>query len=289
MIRAVFFGVSAAVCLLALSEAVAAQEMDHSKMDHSKMDHSDSVQVADKPLQQPLTPIPAVTALDRQAAFPDVDAHAMHGEGALLGMLLFERLELWDESPGTGLAWDAQAWLGGDLNRLWIRTEGEQVDGELESAGIELLYGRSVAPWWDVVAGLRHDFKPGPSQDFLALGVVGMTPYKFELEATAYIGSSGGSALHFGLEYETLLTNRLIAQPLIEAEFNGQSDAERGIGSGLSTAEAGIRLRYEFSRRFAPYIGVSWEKAYGQTAQYREAEGEETDEMRVVAGLRLWF
>ena len=276
--------------------------MDHSKMghampeakqepavDHSKMDHADKAPEAETQLQQPLTPIPAITDFDRLAAFPAVDEHAMHGENSVFGMLLFERLEAWDASPGTGLAWDAQAWMGTDINRLWIRSEGEQVAGELESAGLELLYGRSVAPWWDVVAGLRHDFKPGQSQDFLAVGVIGMTPYKFELEATAYIGQSGRSAARFALEYETLLSNRLIAQPVIEAEFNGRSDATRSIGSGLSTAEAGLRLRYEFSRRFAPYIGVSWEKAYGQTAQYRLQEGEDTQEMRVVAGLRMWF
>jgi copper resistance protein B len=261
--------------------------VDHSKMDHSEMDHADKA--SESETQQPLTPIPAITDFDRLAAFPAVDGHAMHGENSVFGMLLFERLEAWDASPGTGLAWDAQAWMGTDINRLWVRSEGEQGAGELESAGLELLYGRSVAPWWDVVAGLRHDFKPGQSQDFLAVGVIGMTPYKFELEATAYMGESGRSALRFGLEYETLLSNRLILQPLIEAEFNGRSDEARAIGSGLSTAEAGLRLRYEFTRRFAPYIGISWEKAYGKTAQFRLQDGGDADDMRIVAGLRMWF
>jgi copper resistance protein B len=301
------FRIPAALAFLCVIGSASAQEMDHAKMghampeakqepvvdhstmDHSKMDHSGMVRETGSQLQQPLTPIPPVTDFDRQAAFPDVDEHAMHGENSVFGLLLFERLEAWDASPGGGLAWDAQAWVGSDMNRMWIRSEGEQVAGELESAGLELLYGRSVAPWWDVVAGVRHDFKPGHAQDFLAVGVIGMTPYKFELEATAYLGQSGASALRFGLEYETLLTNRLILQPLIEAEFNGRSDAARAVGSGLSTAEAGLRLRYEFTRRFAPYIGVSWEKAYGQTAQYRLQEGEDTDEMRLVAGLRMWF
>ena len=272
-----------------MPEAKQEPTVDHSTMDHSKMGHAEMVQDAEKPIQQPLTPIPAVSDLDRLAAFPIVDEHAMHGENSMFGMLLFERLEAWDASPGTGLACDLQAWLGTYINRVWIRSEGEQAAGELESAGLELLYGRSVAPWWDVVAGVRHDFKPGQSQDFLALGLIGMTPYKFELEATAYIGESGRSTARFALEYETLLTNRLIAQPVIEAEFNGQSDAARASGAGLSTIEAGLRLRYEFSRRFAPYVGISWEKAYGQTAQYRLQEGEDTDEMRLVAGLRMWF
>jgi copper resistance protein B len=273
----------------AMPESKQEPEVDHSNMDHAKMDHADKDPEAETQLQQPLTPIPVITDFDRLAAFPAVDGHAMHGENSVFGMLLFERLEAWDASPGTGLAWDAQAWMGTDINRLWVRSEGEQGAGELESAGLELLYGRSVAPWWDVVAGLRHDFKPGRSQDFLAVGVIGMTPYKFELEATAYMGESGRSALRFGLEYETLLSNRLILQPLIEAEFNGRSDEARAIGSGLSTAEAGLRLRYEFTRRFAPYIGISWEKAYGKTAQFRLQDGGDADDMRIVAGLRMWF
>ena len=272
-----------------MPEAKQEPTVDHSTMDHSKMGHAEMVQDAEKPIQQPLTPIPAVSDLDRLAAFPIVDEHAMHGENSMFGMLLFERLEAWDASPGTGLAWDVQAWLGTDINRVWIRSEGEQAAGELESAGLELLYGRSVAPWWDVVAGVRHDFKPGQSQDFLALGVIGITPHTSETAATAYIGESGRSTARFALEYETLLTNRLIAQPVIEAEFNGQSDAARASGAGLSTVGAGLRLRYEFSRRFAPYVGISWEKAYGQTAQYRLQDGEDADEMRLVAGLRMWF
>lgn len=273
----------------AMPEAKPEPAVDHSKMDHSKMDHADKAPETETQLQQALTPIPALTDFDRLTAFPAVDEHAMHGGNSVFGMLLFERLEAWDASPGTGLAWDAQAWMGTDINRLWIRSEGEQLAGALESGGLELLYGRSVAPWWDVVAGLRHDFKPGQAQDFLAVGVIGMTPYKFELEATAYVGEAGRSALRFGLEYETLLSNRLILQPLIEAEFNGRSDEARAIGSGLSTAEAGLRLRYEFSRRFAPYIGISWEKAYGKTAQLRLQDGGDADDMRIVAGLRMWF
>jgi copper resistance protein B len=153
----------------------------------------------------------------------------------------------------------------------------------------EALYSRSVARWWDVVAGVRQDFGQGPSQTFAAIGVIGLAPYKFDLEATAYIGESGQTAARFEAEYDTLLTNRLILQWLVEADLYGKDDARRGIGSGLSTVEAGLRLRYEFTRKFAPYIGVVRERAYGTTADFRREEGDDIDDTRFVAGLRIWF
>jgi copper resistance protein B len=152
-----------------------------------------------------------------------------------------------------------------------------------------VLYGRSIATWWDVVAGIRHDFKPGASEDFAAIGVVGLAPYKFEVEATAYIGQSGQTAARFEAEYETLLTNRLILQPLAEVNLYGNDDPQRGIGSGLSTLETGLRLRYEVTRRFAPYIGVVREQAFGRTADLRREEGNPTNDTRLVAGIRIWF
>ena len=170
-----------------------------------------------------------------------------------------------------------------------MRSEGERLGGHTESADLEVLYGRSVAPWWDVVAGIKHDFKPGPSRTWAAFGVQGLSPYKFEVQATAYVAESGHTAANVEVEYETLLTNRLILQSLVEVNVFGQSDERRGIGSGLSTAEAGLRLRYEFTRKFAPYIGVVRERAFGGTADFRRAEGEDIDDTRFVAGLRIWF
>lgn len=203
--------------------------------------------------------------------------------------MLLDRLEAWDADPGAGLEWEGQGWIGTDLNRLWLRSEGEHVDGRTESANLEVLYGRSISRWWDLVAGVRHDFKPGASQDFAAIGVMGLAPYKFEVEATGYIGQSGQTAVRFEIEYETLLTNRLILQPLVEVNFHGQSDERRGIGSGLSTAEAGLRLRYEITRQFAPYIGVVHERAFGRTADFRRNVGAGIDGTRIVAGIRIWF
>lgn len=236
----------------------------------------------------PITPIPEVTDADRAAAIAPVESHPVHDNG-IFSYVLFNRLETWNADIGTGLAWEGQGWVGTDLNRLWLRSEGERVNGQLESADLEMLYGRSVSPWWDVVVGLRHDFRPGDSQDFLAVGMVGLAPYKFEVKATAYVGESGQTAARMEVEYETLLTNRLILQPLLEVEFNGKDDPARGVGSGLGTAELGLRLRYEIRREFAPYIGIVRERAFGQTARFREQDGHASDDTRFVAGFRIWF
>jgi copper resistance protein B len=265
--------------------------MDHSKMqmDHSTMDHSqmqmDDAMSAPGELR---TPIPALTDADREAARPPEHDHPVQ-DNTVHSKVLFNRLEAFDADHGNGLAWEGQAWIGTDTDKLWLRSEGQRVDDRTESADLEVMYGWSIARWWDVVGGIRHDFKPGASQDWAAIGVVGVAPYKFEFEATAYIGGSGRTAARIEAEYELLLTNRLILQPLVEANFNGKDDARRGIGSGLSTMEAGLRLRYEVHRKFAPYIGIVHERAFGETADFRRALGEEKSDTRIVAGVRVWF
>lgn len=275
------------------------EEMDHSKMGHDqaaqvdameRMDHSNmgGMKGMGQAPKEPITPIPVLTDADRAAAVPPDHAHMIHAD-TMQRFVLFNRLEAWNADPGTGLAWEGQAWFGSDLNRLWLRSEGERVGGKTEGADLEVLYGRSVARWWDLVAGVRHDFQPGGSQNFAAVGVMGLAPQKFEVEATAYIGERGQTAARMEAEYELLLTNRLVLQPLVEANFYGKNDPIRGIGSGLSTIEAGFRLRYEVIREFAPYIGIVRERAFGNTADLRRSEGEDIDDTRIVAGFRIWF
>ena len=238
---------------------------------------------------QPRTPIPPLTDADRAAAFPALSHHGMQHVPERNTYLLFNRFEARDDDEGIGQAWEAQGWMGSDINRLWLRSEGERSAGRTGAADLELLYGRSVSPWWDVVAGVRHDFAPGASQDWLAVGVQGLAPYLFEVSATAYLGESGRSMLKLEAEYELLLTNRWILQPVLEATLHGQDDPARGVGSGLSTVEAGLRLRYEANRHFAPYLGLAHERHYGGTADLHRAEGGSGRETQVVAGIRFWF
>jgi copper resistance protein B len=269
------------------------QQMDHGQpaegeMDHSDMDHNQMHHAMPAGRHAPRTPIPVLTDADRAAAFQDLADHATHDQ-RIVHMVQFNRFEATDGDHGSGFAWEGVAWIGNDWNRLWLRSEGERVSGDTEAADLEVLYGRPVARWWDAVVGLRHDFKPGDARTWAAVGVMGLAPQKFEIEATAYVGESGDLAGSFEAEYEFLLTNRLILQPLFEFTLYGDDDPLRGIGSGLGTAELGLRLRYEFDRQFAPYIGVVRERAFGNTADLRHEEGESIDDTLLVAGIRFWF
>ena len=168
------------------------------------------------------------------------------------------------------------------------RSEGERTHGKI-NASLEALWGKPVDAWWDVLAGVRHDSGHGPARDWLAVGVQGLAPYKFEVQATAYLGSGGRSKLQTEAEYELLLTNKLILQPRIEASVYGRNDPARGIGAGLSETSAGLRLRYEIRREVAPYIGYAWAQKHGRTADLAKAAGGSANESGWVAGLRFWF
>ena len=224
--------------------------------------------------------------LAQSAEMPGASAGHEMLEDPFNRSVLFDELELND---GDALSWDASAWLGYAFNRLAIRTEGERVDGDTERAELELLWSHSFARWWDVVAGARADFEPGPSRNWAAFGVQGLAPYRFELEATTYVGEGGDIAARFEGEYELLITSRLILQPQLELNWYGQSDPERRLGSGLSSVEAGLRLRYEFRREIAPYVGLVTERLVGSTADLARADGLDPEDTSLVAGIRLQF
>lgn len=260
-------------------------------MDHSQMQGMDSMQGMEPMQPAPTssrTPIPALTAADRAAVYEDHGGHVVH-DSAIHSFFLIDQLEWQDADDGSALNWDASGWIGGDIDRLWLRSEGERLNGKTEEAELQALWGHAISPWWDVVAGVRQDFKPGDSQTWAAVGVQGMALYNFEAEATAFIGEGGQSAARLEGDYDILLTNRLILQPTAEANFYGKNDPARGVGSGLSDTELGVRLRYEIRREFAPYVGVTWNRVYGNTADYAREEGEDRSEARLVLGLRLWF
>ena len=232
--------------------------------------------------------IPPVTEETRKMAFPDVEGHAVH-DRAVSYYVLVDQLEWQASEGGNGVSIDSRAWIGRDRDRLWFRAEGNGEGGRVGEAHSHVLYGRQFARYWDLVGGIRQDFRPGPAQTWAAFGVQGLAPYWFEIEATGYLGTSGRTHARFEVEYELLFTNRLVLQPLVEAELFGKSDPERGVGAGLSTTDFGFRLRYEIRREFAPYLGITWSNKWGKTADFAEAAGEDTGGARFVTGLRLWF
>ena len=232
--------------------------------------------------------VPPPTDADRAAAFPDVDTHAMHGT-SLNFFLLFDQLEWHAGDAANGFDLDSRGWIGGDRDRLWFRAEGDDDGGRLGEAQAHVLFGRQFARWWDLVAGVRQEFRPGPAQTWAAVGIQGLAPYWFEVEATAYVGASGRTQARLAFEYELLLTNRLFLQPLLEVEFTGKSDPERRVGAGLSATDLGIRLRYEWRREIAPYVGLTWSRKWGSTAAFAREDGDAPASARLATGLRLWF
>ena len=266
---------------------------DHGMMDHGAMDHSGHAMPHPPPTGIPpgeatRPPVPTLSPADIQAAFPDLPEHGMH-QGSSHFMFVADELEWQDADAGSTLAWDLSGWAGGDIDRLAFRSEGERTNGHTEEAELQLLWSHAIGPWWETVAGVRQDFEPGSPQTWAAFGVQGMPLYGLETEATAFIGEGGQSALRLEAEYDMLLTQRWVLQPTAELNLHGRTDESRGVGSGLSDASVGLRLRYEISRQFAPYVGVSWSRAYGNSAELLRAEDEDTSEARLVAGIRFWF
>ncbi|WP_372392967.1 copper resistance protein B [Xanthomonas sp. NCPPB 3582] len=260
--------------------------MQHHSMDHHA--HAAPTPASPVGMVLPREPIPAPTAEEIAAAFAPLQAHTMHGAG-INHYVLLDRLEAVDTDRGTGQDWEARAWIGGDIDRLWLRSEGERDSGRTRSASLEAFYGHAISPWWDLLVGARQDLAPGDRRSWAAVGLQGLAPYKFETEATLYLGSAGRAALRLEGEYDILLTNRLILQPRVEADIALTDDDRRGISSGLEQVEAGLRLRYEFTRRFAPYIGWVHTRSFGDAARRAALEGERPREGQFVAGIRLWF
>jgi len=206
-----------------------------------------------------------------------------------LGRVLLDQLEWRHTDQGQAALWEGEGWYGGDYNKLWVRSEGERVGGSTEDARVELLWDRIMTRWYSLQVGGREDFGNGPPRTWAALGVQGLAPYWFDLEATFYVGEQGRTAARLKAEYELLITQRLILQPEAEANLYGKSDPARRVGSGLSDFDVGLRLRYEIRRELAPYIGVAWTRRVGASGALVRAEEGSASDIQFIAGLRVWF
>jgi copper resistance protein B len=205
--------------------------------------------------------------------------------------VLFDQLEGRTNGPDNALRWDGEAWVGTDMNRLWLKSEGFVGSGTVSDGDHEALYDRPIPHmrYFDAQVGVRADLDSGPRRAWAAVGIEGLAPYFFQFAPTLYIRDGGNVAGRLTGSYDLLLTQRWIVQPEAELNFYSKDDPGRGIGSGLSDLDTGVRLRYEISRKFAPYVGFAYSAKYGNTASYSRQAGESTSDPRFVFGLRLWY
>jgi copper resistance protein B len=213
-----------------------------------------------------------------------------HHGGQNFNQVLLNLAEYQFRNGRDGYRWDGEAWFGGDINRLFVKSEGEGAFRKgIESAEVQALYSRAVGPYFNLQAGVRQDLGPSPKRTYATVGVEGLAPGFFELEGALFLSNKGDVLGRLEGYYDQRVTQRLILQPRAELNFAAQDVPENRIGSGLSNAELGLRLRYEIRREFAPYIGVSWDRRFGDTARYARAEGDKETSRSIVAGIRMWF
>jgi len=236
-------------------------------------------------------PIHAADAIfGAQAMAPARDTVRREHGAITSGTILIDQFEAVIGKGQNGYAWNAQAWYGGDIDRLWLKTEGEGRFGESpETAEIQALWSRAINPWFNLQAGVRHDFRPVPHRTYATLGLQGLAPYWFEVDSALFLSNKGDLTARLELEYDQRLTQKLIVQPEVELNLAAQNVPELGIGSGLSTAELGLRLRYHFVPEFAPYVGVKYERAFGDTADFRRVQGDKTSGWNFLIGIRSWL
>ncbi|MBP7336997.1 copper resistance protein B [Niveispirillum sp.] len=213
-----------------------------------------------------------------------------HDHLPLIGTFKVDQLENRWQDGRNSLKWEAQGWYGGDTERVWFNSEGEKPAGEgVEEAEFQLLYSRLWSEFWDVQAGIRHDIRPQPRTTYGVVGVKGVAPYFFEVTAQAFVSEEGGLSARLKVEYDLLITQKLILQPSLETNAAVQRVRELGVGSGLNDVALGLRLRYEIVKEFAPYVGINWERKLGGTASLARTHGEDPDVLSVLTGIRFWF
>lgn len=215
----------------------------------------------------------------------------IRGHGAVRTYrVLVDRLEAKFREGRDGYALDAEAWYGGDIDKLWLKGELEgEFGGEVEGAEIQALWSHAIGPFFDLQTGLRFDAQSGPDRGHLVLGVQGLAPYWIEIEATGFVSDKGDVTARFEAEHDMRITQQLILQPVVEAEFALQDIPEELVGAGLSEIALGARLRYQITQLFAPYIGVEYGRAFGDTRRFRRLAGEAIGSFSFVAGIRTWF
>ena len=229
--------------------------------------------------QEHVPPDPPASQLDHAMPYREMARMMEMDDRSSVGKVLFDRLEWRDATDGGAFAWNADAWYGNDSDKLWLETEGERRAGETDSARTELLWNHTLTRWWSLQTGVRHDSASGASRNWAALGLQGLAPGFFDVEATVYVADQGRAAARIMAERDLFLTQRLILQPEVELNAYSRDDPANRIDSGVSDLELGLRLRYEHRRELATYVGIVWEKRFGS----------DSSDVQALAGLRAWF
>lgn len=275
----------------------AATAMDHGSMPGMKMDGGAPSGPLLSEIEAPKTappPPPADHVADRffsPAAMAEARAQLRREHGGVpYSKVMADLFEYQARAGGAdGYRWEGEAWFGGDIHRLVLKSEGEATRGEgVESAEVQALYSRAVGVYTDVQVGVRQDFEPR-RRTYATVGFETLFPYWFSVEGAAFLSNKGELLGRVEGTYDLRLTNRLILQPRAELNFAAQDTRETQTGSGLSNAELGLRLRYEVRREFAPYVGISWDRQFGRTADFARARGADTEATSVVFGIRAFF
>jgi copper resistance protein B len=292
-----------------LAAPATAQQVDHSHMPGMDMPAPPPIKPG-TPDED--TPAPGPVGTDRPAGkgpapVPPVDhaadriwtADAMaasravlrgeHG-GGTLSQIMVKLAEVRLQGARPGYAWNGEGWFGGDIDRFVIKSEGEGRSGDrVKAAEIQALWSHAADAYWNLQAGARQDLQSGPKRTYATIGVEGIAPYFLDVEASAFLSDKGDLLGRIELTYDERITDRFVLQPRIEANFAAQDVPENRIGSGLSKADLGLRLRYEIAREFAPYIGVVHERSFGDTARFVRAAGQSRSTTSLVIGVRTWL
>jgi copper resistance protein B len=204
--------------------------------------------------------------------------------------LLFSQLEGRMDGHGSGLRWDGEAWIGTDMSRLWLKSEGVFKNGLMSDGDHEVLYDRPVPRlrYFDAQIGVREDLDSEPNRTWGAVGFEGLAPEFLQLECTFYFRESGHAAGKIAAAYDLRITRRLIAQPQAEVNFYSRPDPARRIGTGLADLDTGLRLRYTTRHKLDPYAGFTYSSGFGSTAAYSRRAGEPISRLAFVVGLRAW-
>jgi copper resistance protein B len=210
-------------------------------------------------------------------------------DNPILDSVIFNQLEGRITGPNPTFRWDAQGWIGTNNNKLWIKSEGDVTAGKMSDGDHEALYDRPIPHlrYLDWQAGVRVDADSGPTRTWGAVGIEGLAPYFFDIEPTFYF-RDGVVAGRLSGSYNLYITQRLILQPQIELNFYSRRDPARGIGTGLSDLDGGVRLGYQISRKFAPYVGFTCTSTFGETATFARRAGQPSHDSRLVLGVWVW-